>query len=84
MILEGYVGRRFDTIIANHSVQDWSALADDISVKSGTPFIIDQKLVSLLEARGTTLIQADLLDTNHLTYRYDIQKLAQVLRTVLG
>jgi hypothetical protein len=51
MILEGYIGRKFDYIIANKTPQDWSQIADDISVKNGEPFVMESSLVSLLEAR---------------------------------
>lgn len=83
MILESYMGRKLDYIVANSTPQDWSAIADDISVKNGTPFIIDEKLVSLLASRGTKTILADLLDTTHLTYRYDVKKLATTLKKLL-
>lgn len=83
MILEGYIGRKFDYIIANKTPQDWSQIADDISVKNGEPFVMESSLVSLLEARWSTVILADLLDTNHITYRYDTKKMAAVLESIL-
>ncbi|MFO0763389.1 MAG: 2-phospho-L-lactate transferase CofD family protein [Candidatus Gracilibacteria bacterium] len=82
-ILERYIGRPFDIILANNLQSSTDGFSDDISVKGGEYIYLSAEDKKKLKDRGTQIYERDLIDEKSNTYRFDQEKITDVMREVL-
>ena len=82
-ILEWYIGRPFDIILANSLQSSTDGFSDDISVKWGEYIYLSDDMKWILAARWTKIYEADLIDTQHSTYRFDAMKVEKAIGEIV-
>lgn len=82
-ILERYIGRPFDIILANNLQSSTDGFSDDISVKWGEYIYLSAEDKKKLKDRWTQIYERDLIDEKSNTYRFDQEKITDVMREVL-
>lgn len=82
-ILEWCIGRPFDIILANNLQSSTDGFSDDISVKWGEYIYLSAEDKKKLKDRWTQIYERDLIDEKSNTYRFDQEKITDVMREVL-